>query len=444
MTDAKQPRQGPPPELPSLERSLSRMNEALKPAPALDARVPARGTGRGEAVAALGALALAFFVAALATGHPGWIALAVLLAAAGGAVYALPEWSGLFTAMQGGSPSSTRASIGLGATVAAGAVIEPGASVEMGAVVRRGAVVRAGAVVRMGAVISRDAVVERGAVVSWGAVVNRGAVVGENALVGAGAIVRRDARVAPGMRLSPGAIYAARDTAGAPALGAAGAAPGAALAAAGSAPGAALAAAVDPRDERLAAVCDRLEAELKSSPEQVRAFLGGSGRTIASLRHTCEDLSRRERAMREEADPRSVAQLEDEHQALQRRLAGERDPQLAQSLQGALAAIDELKRQRQLLRLGADRLRAEHTRLLYTLEGLASQFVRLRTAGAGAAPAELEEGVLQLRAGIDAIADALEEVSREAPAALRELATAPDAEAAEGEPSASPARSRSR
>jgi hypothetical protein len=94
-----------------------------------------------------------------------------------------------------------------------------------------------------------------------------------------------------------------------------------------------------------------------------------------------------------------------------------------------------LKRQRELLRIGADRLQAEHSRLVYTMEGLASQFVRLRTAGPGAAPAQLEESVAQLRQGIDAIADALEEVSREAPAAMRDLAAAPpDAEAAAQSP----------
>ncbi|MGZ6142530.1 MAG: hypothetical protein ACXWLM_04285, partial [Myxococcales bacterium] len=104
---------------------------------------------------------------------------------------------------------------------------------------------------------------------------------------------------------------------------------------------------------------------------------------------------------------------------------GERNPQLGRSLQGAIAAIDELKRQRELLRVGADQLQAEHARLVYTLEGLASQFVRLRTAGPGAAPAELEQGLGQLRDRLDAISVALEEVSREAPAAMRELASGP-------------------
>lgn len=426
----------------TLDESLSRINTALSPGPPPP---PARQDGPGARSAVLGVLGLALIIAGLETGHQLLLALGLLLAALGGGPFVLPQARRSLALLQGGPPSKTRASISLGATISAGAVIEPGASVEMGAVVRRGAIVRAGSVVRMGAVISRDAIVEKGALVSWGAVVNRGAVVGEQAIVGAGAVVRRDARVAPGMRLSPGAIYAAGQG---PTAAMSRAAPSTALAAGtphevgNDASGSA--AAADPRDLRLAAVCERLEAELKSAPEQVRAFLGGSDRTIASLRRTCEDLSRRERAMREEQAPQAIAQLDQERAALQGRAAHERDPQLSQSLQGAVAAIDELKRQRELLRLGADRLQAEHTRLLYTLEGLASQFVRLRSAGGAGGAGELEQGVLQLRAGIDAIAEALEEVSREAPAALRELATAPDAGLAADAPNPPDGRSRSR
>ena len=420
------------------------MSEALANPPAAPAGPHAAGAGPSGAANALLVMASVVFLLAFVTGHHALIVLAVALAAAGRSVHALPQLARSFEEARLQGPAIPRASIGLGATVARGALVETGASIEMGATVGRGAIVRSGAVVRMGAVISRDAVVEKGAVVSWGAVVNRGAVVGEEAIVGAGSIVRENARVAPGMRLSPGSLYAARD-ASAPEVAALFPAPSdtasrgpAAAPASGNAAQASGAAARDPRDERLAAVCDRLEAELKSSPDQVRAFLGGSNLTLASLRHACEDLSRRERAMRAEAAPQAVAQLDDERAALQLRLAAERDPQLVQSLQGAVAAIDELKRQRELLRLGADRLQAEHTRLLYSLDGLASQFVRLRTAGAGAGAAELEQSVLQLRAGIDAIADALEEVSREAPAGLRESATAPDASLSADDPGAPP------
>jgi len=173
---------------------------------------------------------------------------------------------------------------------------------------------------------------------------------------------------------------------------------------------------------RAAAACDRLEDELRAAPENVRAFLGTSQESLAALRRTCEDLATREQAMRGEAN---VARLEEERAALDKRLAAESDPGLKQSLTGAIAAIDELKRQHELLRVGADKLEAEQRRLVYTLEGLATQFVRLRTAGPGAAPAELEQGLGQLRDRIDAIADALEQVSRDAPAAMRELAVSP-------------------
>jgi len=411
----------------SLEESLSRVIAALgltEPVPpkVRSASEPspeapsARWNAKSGAGTAFGVLAVVLAVAASRT-HDAYLwALALGSAATVAAVFARRVGSIVFTTLQGGPPSSTRASIGPGATIAESAIIEPGASIEMGATIERGAIVRSGAVVRMGATVERDAVIEKGAIVSWGVVVSRGAVVGEHAVVGAGSVVRREARVPPGMRLSPGAVLAA----GATAL---------------PAPDAAAQPAVepprpiqiqkDPRDQRLAAVCDKLEAELRDSPERVRSFLGGSDLTISSLRRTCEDLSRRERAMREEADPESVALLDEDRAALVKRMAGEHDAQLGQSLQGAISAIDELKRQRELLRVGAERLQAEHTRLLYTLEGLASQLVRLRTAGATTAPAELSQGALDLRARIDAIADALEEVSRDAPAAMRELATGP-------------------
>lgn len=399
-----------------LEKSLQRITEALRTqAPAAPPK-KAEQTGPGPYAASLGVAALAIFALAVLTGHPGFIALALVFAAIGGALYALPQLSRLYAVAQGGPPSATHPSIGMGATVAEGAVVEPGASIEMGATVGRDVVVRAGAVVRMGATVSAQAMLERGAVVSWGAVVGRRAVIGENAVVGAGATVREGARVPPGMRISPGSTYAAK-TAHSPA------------------PAVAAPASADPRVSRLAALCDKLEAELKAAPEHVRAFLGASDHTIAALRRTCEDLSVRERAMRDEADPQALSRLDGERAALDKRIAEASDPQLQKSLQGAASAIDELKRERALLRVGADRLQAEHDRLLYTMEALASQFVRLRAAGAGAATPELELTLTQLRERIDAIADALDEVSREAPAAMRELGVAPA-----DSPDANPAR----
>jgi hypothetical protein len=177
--------------------------------------------------------------------------------------------------------------------------------------------------------------------------------------------------------------------------------------------------AANPAEARLAAVCEKLESELRASPEGARALLEGSGETVASLRLRCEDLSRRERLLRQEADAAALVRLEAERKALEARIASERDERIRASLDGAVAAIAEQKRQRELVLVGADRLQAEHTRLLYILEGLASQLVRMRAAGAeaGRAPdGALERSVAQLRGEIEAIADALEQVGAEGPA----------------------------
>lgn len=376
-----------------LDNSLRRVSEVLARKPQ-----PSKSKGPGELGTAMGILAIVLLVAGVRTGNKLLIALALVFAAVGGAAFVARTAPDAIRKLIG------EGGVGMGATIEEGALVEAGATVEMGATVARGAKVLKGARVRMGATVGADAVVGAEAIVSWGAVVERGASVGESAIVGAGSTVQRGAAVPPGMRINPGVTFGGSNVA---------------------------LPQPPPKKivtDRAAMACDRLEQELGKSPEHVRAFLGTSSETIASLRRTCEDLARRERAMREEAD---VVQLDEERAALENKLARESDAHLRQSLEGALAAIDELKRQRELLRVGADRLAAEQSRLVYTLEGLASQFVRLRTAGPGAAPAELQQSLAQLRERIDAIADAIEQVSREAPAAMRELASAPpDAETA--------------
>jgi carbonic anhydrase/acetyltransferase-like protein (isoleucine patch superfamily) len=298
----------------------------------------------------------------------------------------------------------------------------------MGATVRAGAIVRAGAVVSWGATVGKGAVVERNAVVSWGATVRNGAVVGEGSVVSWGATVGKNAQMPAGTSLRAGATWSGRGqlpavaVAALPANAPSGAVPAsAALPASGAiASPAAIAAPapIDPRQQRLDAVCARLEAELRDAPEQQRQMFGARAETIAALRKTCEGLLRREAELRREADGGALKRLTDERAALAARAAAETDEATRRSLEGAVAALDQQLRQRDLLKVAANRLEAEHTRLLYTLEGLASQFVRLRTAGAEAslAPrAEVEAGVQQLGAEIDAIADALDEVSRDAP-----------------------------
>ena len=356
-----------------------------------------------------GLAALVLFVVAFATGHPKLIWLALALAAGGGLLFVSGHARGIL-GFAGYGPSD-RAQIGMGASVASDAILEPGARVEMGADIGARAVVRADAVVRMGATVAADAVIERGALVSWGATVSKGAVVEEGAVVGAGSDVLAGARVPAGMWLRPGTTFGGR--------------PGAKAALSRPAP--APAPEADAREARVAAVCGKLESELRAAPERVREFLGGSAETIASLRGTCEDLARRERELRAEASPSALQRLDEERAALEKRIAQAQDEQIRGSLGGALTAIAEQRKQRELLKLAADRLDAEHTRLLYTLEGLASQFVRMRTAGAqGRDPVDLERSVGQLRQELDAIADALDEVTKARPEMLlRELAEAP-------------------
>jgi carbonic anhydrase/acetyltransferase-like protein (isoleucine patch superfamily) len=379
-----------PRDIHDLTRSLDRARGALARARRGNAAVEERKKGPGPAATAFGALALVLFVIGFLTGNHALVYVAMAAAAAGGLLFASPQARDLLGGLAG-QGGKGQAHVGMGASVAGDAVLEPGARVEMGASVGARAVLRADAVVRMGASVGAGAVLERGAVVSWGASVHDGAVVEEGATVGAGSDVLSGARVPAGMWLRPGSTFG-------------GGSPAAAVVPA------ALPRATDPRAARLAAVCDKLEAELRVSPERVREFLGGSGETVATLRSTCEDLARRERELRTEAD--AGARLDEERSALETRIASERDEQTASSLRGAIAAIDEQKRQREILKVRAERLDAEQTRLLYTLEGLASQFVRLRTSGMQpGAGAEVDSSVAQLRNELDAIADALDDVT---------------------------------
>jgi len=385
----------------SLERSLARVSDALaRVAPWEIAPAQPRARPGWKAGTALLGMSALFVGLLAATGSGIFLPLAAGFGLGG-------AWLVARRLSPAPSPDAPP-HIGMGATIAPDAIVEPGAVVEMGATLRSGAIVRSGARVGMGATVGARAVVESGALISWGATVRSDAVVGERSVVGMGATVGRGVRVPAGTRLRPGATYSS----------------GWLKELFGMTPLPPPAPAPDPAAARVATVCDRLAAELRAAPAQVRSFLGASEATIASLRRTCEDLVRRERTLRAEVDPAAVGRLEEERGRLEARIAAEPDELIRRSLEGAVAAIDAQRRQRELLRLGADRLQAEQTRLVYTLEGLASQFVRLRSAGAGAAtlpPVELEKGVAQLGAEIDAIADALEQVARDAPAPDRRL-----------------------
>lgn len=380
-------------ELEALRKSLDRIGAALGPGPVGNerSRPPPSGLNTPRVGQTGLLLAVAVAVVAVSTGHPGLLVAAGVLAVISGAwmIQAVGEWvvSSLPAGLVRRDPG--RPHIGMGATVAGNAELAPGATVEMGATVD-GARLERGAVVRMGATVSKGAVLEKNAVVSWGADVGRGAVIGRGARVGAGATVSAGARVPPGTWVMPGSTWSAKAT-------------GQERPPPASVPD-------DPRIARIDAACDRLEAGLREAPASVREFLGTSVQNLKGLRDTCHALLRRERALREESSADGLAFLDRERASLERRRSETTDETARRSLEGALAAIDQQKRERSLLGRSAERIDAELTRLVWTLEGMAAQLVRVRSVGAEDATGVLGS-VGQLHDEIDAIADALEEVA---------------------------------
>jgi hypothetical protein len=248
-----------------------------------------------------------------------------------------------------------------------------------------------GAVVRMGSTVHENAVIETGAVVGWGCTIEAGAVVEAGAQIGAGSTVRKGSRVPAGMRVAPGAAFSNA---------------GVSAPAATSQP-------ADERRGRIEAACAKIEAEIAQLPETFREHLGATGETAASLRQTCLTLLDRERVLRGEASDEGLKFLDTERAELEKRAGAATDAQVKKSLESAMGAIDEQKRQRLQVKTHADRLDAEVTRLQWTLDGMAAQLVRLRSAGVDASQppgGEVLKTVQQLGEEIDAIADALEHV----------------------------------
>ncbi|MBK7858754.1 MAG: hypothetical protein IPJ65_09055 [Archangiaceae bacterium] len=375
----------------ALQRRLERLNRAIsgrqaqRPGRREQRRAERAGGGKGRALGLL-PIALAFIAAAIATGKSGLLIPGLILAAIAASRL-------LASALSGAPKDLTRAHVGMGAEIADTAVLEPGAVVEMGAEVKAGARVSRGAVVRMGAEVETNAVIEPHAVIGWGVDVGAGAVVGEGAVIGAGATVKPGARVPPGTRVAPGGTFAA--SSGAPL------------------PVAAPAAVRDERRDRIDQACARIEAELQKLPESFREHLGATAETATSLRATCLELIEREKALRQEASAESLQFLDTERAELQRRVDASSDDQVKRSLGSAVAAIEDQQKQRLQLKTHADRLEAELTRLQWTLDGMATQLLRLRSTGvdAGKPPSsEVMQSVNQLHDEIDAIADALEHV----------------------------------
>lgn len=340
-------------------------------------------------------------VAAFMTGHWWMLLPAFLLALTSGVLgmVGLIEALSVEGFQQLSSPTATGARIGMGANVQDGVVLEPGASVEMGANVQSGAVIQSGAVVGMGSTIESGAIIESNAVIGWGVTVRSGAIVRQGASVGAGSTVESNAEVAAGMRVGAGSTVAHRARLSGE-LPQASPRPVPKL----SAPEA------DPRDGRIDDLCDRFESELSHVTGKVDEFLRNPKETVVSVRRTCHDLLRRERELRREANPAEQERLNREAAALETRIAAETDDVTRRQLQGAVAAIEEQRRQRLLLLRDANRLEAEQTRLVWTMEGLVAHMVRLRSTQAETARIDLDRGLSTLRDEVASIASAMEQV----------------------------------
>jgi hypothetical protein len=188
----------------------------------------------------------------------------------------------------------------------------------------------------------------------------------------------------------------------------------------------------DPRDARVEAICDRILAELRTSPEAVKDIFIKPDETIAALRATCRNLTRRERDLRGFLSPQDDERLMREKEALQKRIDGESDEVTKIRLASALAALEAQREQRLELARAATRFDAEHTRISYTLESLYTQVVRMRSADSSSvdvAGAGLRRSLDMLSHEATALADALERVNSGEAERMRKVSSAPGSEA---------------
>src|SRR6266850_1015054 len=184
----------------------------------------------------------------------------------------------------------------------------------------------------------------------------------------------------------------------------------------------------DPRDVRVDAICDRILAELRTSPDSVKDIFIKPEETVAALRATCRNLTRRERDVRRFLSPQDDERLLREREALQKRVDGEADEVTKMRLASALAALDAQRDQRLELSRAAARFDAEHTRISYTLENLYTQVVRMRSADSSSvdvAGAGLRRSLDMLSHEATALADALERVNSGETERLRKVASGP-------------------
>jgi hypothetical protein len=171
---------------------------------------------------------------------------------------------------------------------------------------------------------------------------------------------------------------------------------------------------VDARLARVDALCDQLLADIRSGPAVLREIVQRPEDAVQALRDGVHALERREREIRALTRPEDDARLQAEKESLQRRLAAEQDTVTRERLGLALEALDQQRNQRASLITAASRLEAERTRLLYTLEGLHTQVLAVRsTAEAGqeqAAAERLRQSLDTLSGEVSAVAGALESV----------------------------------
>jgi hypothetical protein len=187
----------------------------------------------------------------------------------------------------------------------------------------------------------------------------------------------------------------------------------------------------DPRDVRVDAICDRILAELRTSPDAVKDMFVKPDETIAALRATCRNLTRRERDLRRFLSPQDDERLMREREALQKRINGESDDVTKMRLAAALAALDAQRDQRLELTRAAARFDAEHTRISYTLESLYTQVVRMRSADSSSvdvAGAGLRRSLDMLSHEVNALADALERVNSGEAERMRKVSSGPAGE----------------
>jgi chromosome segregation ATPase len=171
---------------------------------------------------------------------------------------------------------------------------------------------------------------------------------------------------------------------------------------------------VDARLARVDELCDQLLADIRGGPAVLREIVQRPEEAVEALRDGVHALERREREIRSLTRPEDDARLQSERDSLQRRLTAEQDAVTRQRLGQALEALDQQRNQRAALITAASRLEAERTRLLYTLEGLHTQVLAVRsTAEAGqeqAAAERLRQSLDTLSGEVSAVAGALESV----------------------------------